>query len=223
MMSNTGLSACIDSSNAGNEQILLPFGERDVEWAAARFVQGLKAEQWTRLDEVLHSLVLAPLGGLYGVCQKAGDLLRQLAGPLIDQTTAYLGNLLTVGDVSRPEFATAGGRTIDLIGQVKKCFERAEPLMTGSGEERLIWWFQGVKPGAQLGDEIAQEMPGLKVLQAVGQTSDLMVCREMGNLSLADVQKLLGHCREAYQKLAAKNGTSPHSRFDIVEWMPLDV
>jgi serine/threonine protein kinase len=213
----------VPQSNPGNEQILLPFGERDVEWAAARFVQGLKAEQWTRLDEVLHSLVLAPLGGLYAVCQKAGDLLRQLAGPLIDQTTAYLGNLLTVGDVSRAEFATAGGRTVDLIGQVKKCYDRAEPLISGSGEQRAYLVVPGSETGAKLGEQISHEMPGLKIMQAVGQTSDLMVCREIGNLSLTDVQELLGHCREAYQKLASKHGTSPHSRFDIVEWMPLDV
>jgi hypothetical protein len=52
--------------------------------------------------------------------------------------------------------------------------------------------------------------------------SDLMVCREQGPLSVADLQRLFQSCRRAYDETAPVPTTSPHARFDILDWVPLD-
>jgi eukaryotic-like serine/threonine-protein kinase len=209
-------------SSMGTDQVLLPFGESDIEFAAARFVLNVSAEQWTRLEEVLQSLVLAPLGGLHAICQKAGDLMGQLAGPLIDQTVAYLNKILDVADVAEGEFV-AGGKRANIITLVQKCWEKAKPLVAGdSGEQKGFLIVPGTEAGAALSAEIREALPSIKILQAAGQTSDIMVCREQAHLAGKNLEKMLNHCREAYAELANQSATSPHSRFDILEWMPLD-
>ena len=211
------------TSSTGTDQVLLPFGENDIEWAAARFTLNITGEQWTRLEEVLQSLVLAPLGGLHALCQKAGDQMGQLAGPLIDQTAAFLDQILEVADISEGAFITSGKRA-DLLSLVRKCCDRARPFVAGDHNYELGFI---IIPDTSAGHELAAEarlaLPTMKILQAAGQTSGIMVCREQGHLATNDLSEMLGHCQEAYSELAARVSTSPHSRFDILEWMPLNV
>jgi serine/threonine protein kinase len=212
------------TTSRGADQVLLPFGESDVEWAAARFVMNVTAEQWTRLEEVLQTLVLSPLGGLHAVCQKAGDLIAQLAGPLIDQTAAYLGSILNVGDVAAGEFVAGGGKRTSIVGLIQKCWERARPLVPGEPQLESSFLVVPATPaGVELGQDVQHTLPSVKVVQAAGQNSDIMVCREQGRLSAKDMRELIDHCRDAYRELSARPASSPHSRFDVLEWMPLDV
>jgi hypothetical protein len=105
----------------GGDQVLLPFGESHIDWAAARFVMNITAQQWTRLEEILQSLVLSPLGGLYAICQKTGDLISKLSDQLIDQTAAYL-NQIEVGDMAEASlFRRAACRSRAMV----PCYERA--------------------------------------------------------------------------------------------------
>jgi serine/threonine protein kinase len=206
----------------GGDQVLLPFGENDLDWAAARFVLNITTEQWTRLEEVLQSLVLGPLGGLHAICQKAGDLVAQLAGPLIDQTAAYLGNILKFSDIATGDFV-AGGKRSNLVSLIQASWTRAQPLLHGDAKHESGYVvLPATQAGLELVEEIGKVMPGAKALHAPGQTSEIMVCREQGHLTLADLQQVFSHCREAYRELAARTATSPHARFDVLEWIPLD-
>ena len=218
--SNAGLAS---TTSQGQDHVLLPFGEKDIEWAATRFMMNVSAEQWVELEEVLQKLVLAPLGGLHAICQKAGDLLSQLAGPLIDQTVAYLNKILDVADISEGEFA-AGGKRANIVGLVQKCWDKARPLVQGDSREQTGFLIvPGTDAGIELAEEIAETIPNIKIVHSVGQTSDIMVCREQAHIAPKYLEAMMSHCQEAYQDLSAKPATSPHSRFDINEWMPLDV
>ena len=42
-------------------------------------------------------------------------------------------------------------------------------------------------------------------------------------LAMGDVRDLLEYCRGPYEKWSQRPATSPHARFDIVEWVPLDM
>ena len=75
-------------------ELLLPDGGEEIEWAAKRFVETVGPDDLVKLDQALQALVLDPRGGLFGACQKAGDFMAELADPLIDQTSAFLGTLL---------------------------------------------------------------------------------------------------------------------------------
>jgi hypothetical protein len=45
---------------------------------------------------------------------------------------------------------------------------------------------------------------------------------EQGGLSYTDLTPLLKSCRAAYENAAPSPLTSPHARFDVVDWLPLE-
>ncbi len=202
---------------------MLPDGETDLERAAARFVEMLTAEQWNRLDQALQDNVLAPLGGLHHVCVSSGDLLRGLAGPLTQQATDTLGQLLPITDVAEVEFSAAAADHGDIRSRAMNHFTHAAPLVTGKDEsnQQAYLLLPASDVGKNLGEEARQAVPSLHLVRVAGQ-ADLMYCREQGFLSSEDVQRLLNHCRPAYQELSTVPGSSPHARFDITDWVPLD-
>jgi hypothetical protein len=203
-------------------QVVLPQGETDLERSAMKFLDVLQPAHWTRLDEVLQALVLEPLGGLQGVTQTSSNLVRHLARPLIDQAAAFLDELLPVTDVAQAEFSalpTPSG----IESEIKHHFIGAVPLVnsgTRAGQEAFL-----VTPNTPAGQEYAQAVqrlfPDLRVISVPGQ-ADLMFCREQRVLGLADLQPILQTCRPAYLGLAPLPTASPHGRFDIPEWVPLE-
>jgi hypothetical protein len=52
--------------------------------------------------------------------------------------------------------------------------------------------------------------------------ANLLFCREQGYLNTEEIQRVLRPCRTAYETAASAPHSSPHSRFDIVDWVPLD-
>jgi hypothetical protein len=75
--------------------------------------------------------------------------------------------------------------------------------------------------GKHLGEAAQRALPDLKVVRVPGQ-SDLMFCREQGCLSVQDMHNVMRQFRIAYEAAAVSPQTSPHSRFDISDWLPLD-
>jgi hypothetical protein len=75
--------------------------------------------------------------------------------------------------------------------------------------------------GKAFAEVVQQVSPKATVVRVPGQ-AHLMICREQVNLGLEDVQFLMNPCRKAYEEAAILPQASPHSRFDIVDWLPLN-
>ncbi len=219
-------------------RVVLPDGEPDLERAALRFLQNMHPEQWTLLDKELHERVLLPRGGLHGACMTSGDMSRQLSVPLLMEAGTLLSQYLPIMDVAQilaTEAATAEATqntgphagahpaTSDLGTQVRDYMERAQPLMAGRLENKQSAFLlvPASVAGKQLENAIHDAFPDIRHVRVAGQ-SDLMLCREQGCLTAQDLHKLLKSCRTAYDNLAATPNTSPHARFDILDWLPLD-
>jgi hypothetical protein len=215
-------------------RVVLPDAEQDLERAAIRFLQALKPEQWTHLDKELHERVLGPRGGLHGACIHSGDLARLLAVPLLEETSSILGEHLPIMDVAQILGAEFGvncdadqlleGASVnaELSEHVKSYLERATPLLSGKDQGQHTFLLVPASPaGRAFGEAVRTVLPDVKVVRVPGQ-SDLMLCREQANLTLEELQRVLRPCRAAYESLAATPATSPHARFDILDWMPLD-
>jgi hypothetical protein len=204
-------------------RVVLPEGETDLERAASRFLTDLTADQWGQIDQALQERVLTPLGGLHHICVSSGDLLRSLAGPLTNNAGDCLGSLLPVTDVAEVEFSAAAGQKSDIRARSLTHFACAMPLMAGKDESKQQHYLllPVSEAGKNLGDEAKQAVPTLHLVRVPGQ-ADLMFCREQGNLTPEDLQRLLKNCRNAYKDLSALPAQSPHARFDITDWVPLD-
>ncbi len=205
-------------------EIRLPYGESSIENATRRFIQSLLPENTKKLEEVLQAIVLSPLGGLFAICRKNYDLLRQLAGPLIEQTAAYLSDLLSVTDVVQAELSKPGVEAIDLTNRLISSLEYAKPLVGGNLPDQKNYV---IIPESEAGNRLAQSILDKKldwqVIRTPGNSTDLTLCREQGYLRFGDLHEMLQHCRQAYDSMCQTPIGSPHNRFDISEWIPLDV
>jgi hypothetical protein len=204
-------------------RVVLPDGEADLERAALRFAGTLGSPQQIQLDQALQDCVLAPRGGLHAACAGSSDLVRTLALPLLDQAATFLSELLPITDVAQVEQLEAQGPDGDLSGQIRDYFARARPLVPGKDSKQRTAYLlvPASDAGKNFGEQAQQAQPDLQLVLAPGQ-AHLMFCREQGYLSNEDLEPLLRPCRTAYEDLALVPNTSPHARFDIVDWMPLD-
>jgi hypothetical protein len=208
-------------------RVVLPEGAEDLEQAALRFLQGLNADAWLLLDKELHEHVLTPRGGLYSACIASGDLTRQLSAPLLEEAGKFLSQYLPIVDVSQILSAEAGEQpdapTAELQHQTREYLDRAVPLLAlKGGEKQNAFLLIPASPaGKHLGEAINKLFPDVKLVRVPGQ-SDLMFLREQGGLTAADLLSLLKASRAAYNSLAGAPNSSPHARFDITDWMPLD-
>jgi hypothetical protein len=75
--------------------------------------------------------------------------------------------------------------------------------------------------GKKYGEQAQLALSDLQLVNVPGQ-ADLMFCREQPELSLEDLERVLRSCRTAYEEVVSVPQSSPHARFDIQDWMPLD-
>lgn len=203
--------------------VVLPEGEDDLETAASRFLGVLTPEQWTNLDQALQDGVLGLLGGLHDACMRTGDLARNLAAPLLDQAATCLGAHLPVTDVAEVEQSAAQATNLDPEQQAQFYFEKATPLLAGKDltNQDAFLLVPASEAGKAFGMASQMAIADLQLVRVPGQ-AHLMFCREQGFLTPDDLQKVLRPCRRAYEELAHAPSVSPHARFDITDWVPID-
>jgi len=204
-------------------RIVLPDGEADLESGASRFVEHLTKEKLRHLDQAVQERVLTPLGGLHHVCTGSSDLLRNLVGPLIEGAAEALGELLPVTDVAEVEFSAAAAEKGDVRDRTLSHFANAVPMVAAKDDanQQAYLLLPASDAGKGLGDLAKDAVPTIHLVRVPGQ-SDLMFCREQGYLQHEDLMRLINHCRQAYRELSAVPGLSPHARFDITDWVPID-
>jgi len=203
-------------------RVVLPDGEADLERASIRFLNSLNAEQWSQLDQALQENVLTHGGGLHRVCLSSVDLMRSLIRPLLEHASRFLGDHLPVTDVAEAEFSAAGTKQ-DVQEHLRSYFASAAPLVSTKGQNGQHAFL--LVPASQAGKAYAEEAqagtPDMELVRVSGQ-ADLMFCREQDYLSPLDLQRLLRLCRKAYEETSILPQASPHARFDIADWIPLD-
>ena len=151
------------------------------------------------------------------------DLTKFLSIPLTTAAAATLGDYLPITDVAQVEFSAASAGRADLQSQIRTYLAQAAPLVAGREDKNQFAFLlaPGSDAGKAFGDEACRAVGDLEIVRAPGQ-ADLMFCKEQGNLDIEDIRPLLRSCRAAYQETMTVPTSSPHARFDIVDWLPLD-
>jgi hypothetical protein len=160
---------------------------------------------------------------LQAVCQKNSDLSRLLAGPLIDNTAAFLSDLLPETDVAEVEFSSAEARGKAVADHIEKFYTKAAPMLSAGGlaNQNTYLLHPPGKACEAFAVEAMRTLPNLCLVPSTSPT-DLTFCREQGFLSHDELRKLMPLCLSAYAELNVSSSHSPHARFDVSEWMPLD-
>jgi eukaryotic-like serine/threonine-protein kinase len=236
---------------SATHRVVLPEGAAELETAANRFLGSLNPEHWADLDQMLQDQVLAPRKGLFQACMNTNDLIRHLAVPLVNQAVATLGGYLPITDVAQVELASAGvsaaeadvSAASELIERMRTYQQLAAPqigsaatkgqaALVGGGSslnappdalapDETFLLIPASEAGKQYGEEAQRVLPEIQLVNVPGQ-ADLMFCREQPEMTFEDLDRILRPCRRAYEEAAGTPQSSPHARFDIQDWAPLD-
>ena len=202
-------------------QVVLPSGENHIDRSAAQVLKLVKHADVLRLEHALQKLVLEPRGGLTALCQVNADMLRTLIAPMIEQTTAFLGELLPVTDVTEVEVSASKAKKVDLGARLQEHHRRAAPPCASDAEEQTFVVVPDSEPGKAFAELVKKAVPAAQLLLVAGSATDLMFCREQGCLRPTELMALASLCQPAYYQSLASPQTNPHARFDVAEWMPL--
>jgi serine/threonine protein kinase len=207
-------------------RVVLPEGQLDIEAAARRFVGTLTSEQWSQLDQAVQDQVLAVRGGLHKACMGTGDLIRHLLRPILDQAAAVLGAHLPITDVAEAEFSVAD--TAEAASRIQNYYSRATPLVGRAGQaateavdQHGFVLIPASEAGKRYGEIAREAIPGIHLVNVPGQ-ADLMFCREQAGLREEELERVLRACHPAYDEVVNLPSVSPHARFDIRDWAPLE-
>lgn len=203
-------------------QVVLPSGETHIERSAKRIVQSVKPQDIQRLEVALQKLVLEPRGGLVSLCQMNTDMQRTLVAPMVEQTTAFLGDLLPITDVTDVETANAKVRKVELTTRIEDYNRRSTPPVGQSEtDEQMFLLFPDSESGKDYARLVKKVIPNAVTVAVNGSATDLMFCREHGNLRTDELMTLLSNCQLAYYQALASPQAAPHARYDVTEWMPI--
>ncbi len=202
-------------------QVVLPSGEKHIDRSAARVLQLVKPPDLIRLEHALQKLVLEARGSLTGLCRINADLFRTLLAPMIEQTTAFLGELLPITDVTEVEVSSAQAGKVDIATRIRDYSERAHPPGDSSAEIRTFVIVPDTLSGKAFAGVVKQTLPSALTIPVQGSATDLLFCREQGCMQPSELMSLMSACLPAYYQSLASPHTNPHARFDVTEWMPL--
>lgn len=202
-------------------QVVLPRGERHIDRSVAEVLRLVKPQDVVRLEHALQKLVLEPRGGLAGLCRINADLLRTLIAPMIEQTTAFLGELLPTTDVTEVETSAPRAAKADTAARIQDYHKRAVPPCESSAAERTFVVVPDTASGKEFAAVVQRTLPAAVTVPVQGSATDLLFCREQGCMRHAELMALVSACQPAYYQALASPQTNPHARFDVTEWMPL--
>ena len=202
-------------------QVVLPRGETHIDRSALQVLQSVKAPEMLRLEHALQKLVLESRGGLTGLCRINADLFRTLLAPMIEQTTAFLSELLPTTDVTEVEVSAAEATRVDLPTRIRDYHERALPPCGSTAEVRTFVIVPDSESGKSFAGLVKRTLPAALTIPVMDSTTDLLFCREQGCMHSTELMALMSVCLPAYYQSLASPHTNPHARFDVTEWMPL--
>jgi hypothetical protein len=95
------------------------------------------------------------------------------------------------------------------------------PRKPSANDETAFLLIPASDAGKEFGEMAQKQVPQLELVNVPGQ-ADLMFCREQMDLNIEDLERVLRFSRGAYLELSTQPQISPHARYDIQDWTPLD-
>ncbi len=203
-------------------RVVLPFAGDQIDTAADELLTILTPEHHAQLQHVLHTAILAPQGGLVTACKTYADLVKHLGGPLVDQTTAFLGDLLPQADVADVELSATAGKPEEANRRIAAAVRSASQVAGGPEDEgRTFVMVPDSLRGHEYAALVKKVVPSAVAIPVEQAGQDLLFCRERNWYRPADVWSVIGPCHDAYIRYSKSIDSSPHSRFDITHWLPI--
>ena len=141
-------------------------------------MSGVDPDDVDRLEIALQKLVLEPRGGLTALCNLNADMVRTLVSPMVEQTTAFLGDLLPITDVTEVETSAAKAKKVDLTTRVQEYHRRAAPAAGApDAEEQTFVLVPDSDQGKVFASLVKKTIPNALMVPVNGSATDYVLPR----------------------------------------------
>jgi serine/threonine protein kinase len=207
----------------GLGQYLLPARCRTLDEAAEWILASMTADDLRDLNQTVLGMMRGRLEAQVHVCTAPAGFFKELAGAVYEHVAAFadapLGRAHTAEMYMEQH---ADGE--DALADLASAFEEAVPELANArltpGQELCVLAVPPGPEGTLFRKLVERALPD-RELAAAASTDDIVFYREQPQVALESLPQLGPAAREAYQQLLAggPHGT-PHSRIDIVHWLP---
>jgi hypothetical protein len=129
---------------------------------------------------------------------------------------------LPPADVADVELNATANKPEETTRRIAAAARSAAQVAGGPEDEgRTFVMFPDSERGLEYARLVRQVVPTAVTLPIEQAGQDLLYCRERNWYTPADTWSLVGGCHDAYVRYAQTLESSPHSRFDVTNWMPL--
>jgi hypothetical protein len=209
-------------TDLGLGRYLLPAGSRTMGEAVRCVLGSLQPGEEETLQEKVQALIGDALRSHVHLCTAAPAHFKGLKDA-IDREVAAVAET-SLGRAHAAElYVEQHAQDGEVSADLAQAFDQAQPELAppprGRREELCVLAVPPGPEGEQFRAMVSRALPDTPLVPAP-TTDDIVFYREQPHLTLADLPQLGPAAREVYQQVLASDQPSPHSRFDIVEWLP---
>jgi serine/threonine protein kinase len=199
---------------------LYPSGCHTFEEAIEELLKRIDAVQVQEFDGRVQEVIRLQFGGLMHVCLTPANMIKELQEVMEREAESFIENLISSMSVAETYIASHGSveETLqDLAVIYRDAAPALEPAAGHSHSEICLVATPPGPAGKQFNELLQQAVPGAEI-EPVSNCDEILIYREVPNLTLAELEQLgpLGY--EAYRQMSTVENFTPHSRSDIVEW-----
>ena len=202
---------------------LLPVGCLTVEDAARKFAEVLNDDDLAELERRFQAGLEEAFGGVFEASLNSAEGPETVHRILREATCEYLDGRLGEVDLAgmvKQKFGSSAG----VREELQRMYDQSEPAAVGGGPwakaEVTVFATPPRDGGAPLRQLAGGQLPPTAV---VTETHDeVVVYREYPNVPLTAVPQLGPAWETAYQNFRDFLDTTPHTRADITQWLPVD-
>jgi hypothetical protein len=197
---------------------LLPAGCTTLEQAVTRMVSDITAEELQALDCQVQAMIQQHFRALVHVCMTSANLLQNVQVAM-EQEVARAVEARIGGCDAAALFFELFSRDEQAVAELTTAFDEAAPdsptIRSGPPRHELCVLAVPATPaGERLRALAKQALPETPLVHAPG-SDEIIIYREIPQVSLADLEQLGSTALAAYRQMLAVEHFTPHNRIDI--------
>jgi serine/threonine protein kinase len=194
-----------------------PAGCKNLQEAVDRFLAAIPAEAVHELDAGLEAMFKQQFVALVHVCLTTANVLKNVEPAMLQTAEAFVEAQLTEFNVAETFFEQNPDDEA-AAGAIASFYDEAAPELSPGRTSAVSELFVLAAPSGPAGDHFRERaraaLPEVEAIPAPS-TDDVILYRELSNLSLTDLDQLGPVGQDAYRQMTAAENFTPHSRIDV--------
>jgi serine/threonine protein kinase len=195
---------------------VFPAGCQDLNQALERFLATITPEALLDLDFTIEALLKKDFVALVHVCLTTANVLKTVEPAMLQAAEGFVATQLT--ETNAAETFLEQHADAEAEAEIAGFFDEAAPELSPNRISQPVEMSVLAVPPGEAGDHYrqlaGQALPGVELIPAAS-SDDVVLYREVSNLSLNDLDLLGPQGQEAYRQMTGTENFTPHARIDV--------